>query len=170
MILVVADTGPIRYLVLIEAIEVLARLYDRVVLPQAVFAELTHAHAPEAVQRWAVALPDWAEVRKASGVVMAGVLDLGETEAIALAQELHADSLLLDEVEARQFALRLGLPVAGTVGVLEKAAERGWIDLAEALHRLTRTNFRIAPELLREALTRDGARRDRSSRNPGLKP
>ena len=59
MILVVADTGPIRYLVLIEAIEVLARLYDRVVLPQAVFAELTHAHAPEAVQRWAATLPDW---------------------------------------------------------------------------------------------------------------
>lgn len=47
MILVVADTGPIRYLVLIEAIEVLARLYDRVVLPPAVLAELTHAHAPE---------------------------------------------------------------------------------------------------------------------------
>ena len=132
MILVVADTSPIHYLVLIEAVGILPRLYDRVVLPSVVLAELTHRNAPSPVRTWADALPPWAEVRMAAQVDLIGMLDPGEAEAIALAQELKADSLLLDEAEARQEARRLGLPVSGTVGVLEKAADRGLIDLAEA--------------------------------------
>ena len=97
MILVVADTGPICYLALIEAADILARLYDRVVLPSAVLAELTHPNAPAAVKAWASRLPAWVEVRRATHVDAGSVLGPGEAEAIALAQELKADSLLLDE-------------------------------------------------------------------------
>jgi predicted nucleic acid-binding protein len=100
-------------------------------------------------------LPHWAEIKAATHIDVEGVLDPGEAEAIALAQELKADSVLLDEIEGRQEALRRGLAVSGTVGVLEKAAERGLVDLSEAFERLARTNFRIDPELLREALQRD---------------
>src|ERR1039458_3211858 len=112
MILVVADTGPICYLALIEATDILSRLYDRVVLPSAVLAELTHPNAPSAVKAWASRLPAWVEVRRAIQVDAGSVLGPGEAEAIALAQELNADSLLLDETEARQEALRLGQPVS----------------------------------------------------------
>jgi predicted nucleic acid-binding protein len=167
MILVVADTGPLRYLVLIEAIDLLARLYDRVIIPHAVFAELTHVHAPVVVREWASALPPWAEIKHASRIELGGLLDPGEAEAIALAQELKADSLLLDETEARQEALRLGLPVSGTVGILEKAAERNWINLREAFQRLSRTNFHIARDLLQQALQRDAARHKRRERDQG---
>ena len=52
MILVVADSGPIHYLVLVDAIDVLPRIYDRVVIPQSVLNELLHPHAPEAVRNW----------------------------------------------------------------------------------------------------------------------
>lgn len=159
MILIVADTGPIRYLVLIDAIEVLSRIYDRVIIPSAVLAELAHPHAPAAVQGWVSALPSWVEVKSARQIELDGVLDPGETEAIALAQELKAHSLLLDETEARQAAIRLGLPVSGTIGILEMAAERGLIDLPDAFQRLSRTNFRIARDLLQQALKRDAARR-----------
>lgn len=89
MILVVADAGPIRYLVLIEAVELLSRFYDRVIIPFTVSAELTHPHAPAAVREWASALPAWAEVRLASHVDLGGMLDPGEAEAIALAQEFN---------------------------------------------------------------------------------
>jgi predicted nucleic acid-binding protein len=156
--LVVADTGPIRYLVLTEQIEVLPRLFGRIILPASVIGELTHAGAPPAVSTWARALPPWVEVRRTSVPVPLNDLGPGESEAIALAIELDA-AVLLDEAEARSRALRLGLAVSGTVGLLERAAERGMLDLKDALTRLLRTNFRIAPNLIQDALQRDAARR-----------
>ncbi len=63
-------------------------------------------------------MPAWAEVRRPAQAIPPGRLDAGECEAIALALELQPASILLDEMEARQEALRLGLPVAGTIGVL----------------------------------------------------
>jgi predicted nucleic acid-binding protein len=161
MILVVADTGPLRYLVVIEAIELMPRLYDRVIIPSEVLKELTHPNAPLAVKTWASALPSWAEVRAAAHDELDGLLDPGEAEAIILAEQLKADSLLLDEMEGRREALRRGLPVAGTIGLLEKAAERNLINLEEAFARLCRTNFHISPELLRDSLQRDAANRQR---------
>lgn len=159
MILVVADTGPLCYLILIEAIELLPRLYDQVVIPSAVLAELTHPKAPLAVKSWASALPSWAEVRVAAHSELDHLLDPGEAEAIILAEQLKADSLLLDEMEARREALRRGLPVAGTIGVLEKAAERNFISLSEAFTRLARTNFHVSPEVIEQALQRDASKR-----------
>ena len=159
MILVVADTGPLCYLILIEAIGLLPRLYDRIVIPSAVLAELTHPKAPLAVRTWVDRLPSWVEVRTASHTELDDILDPGEAEAIILAEQLKADSLLLDETEARREALRRGLPVAGTIGVLEKAAERNLINLSEAFARLARTSFYIAPEVLQQALQRDAANR-----------
>jgi predicted nucleic acid-binding protein len=159
MILVVADTGPLCYLILIEAIGLLPRLYDRIVIPSAVLRELTHPKAPTAVKTWADTLPSWAEVRTADYAELDDILDPGEAEAIILAGQLNADSLLLDEMEARQEALRRGLPVAGTIGVLEKAAERNLINLSDAFSRLARTSFYITPEVLQQALQRDASNR-----------
>ncbi len=110
MILVVADTGPLCYLILIEAVGLLPRMYDRVVIPSAVLAELAHPKAPAAVKTWAGSLPAWAEVRTAAHDELDDILDPGEAEAIILAEQLKADSLLWDEMEARREALRRGLP------------------------------------------------------------
>jgi predicted nucleic acid-binding protein len=159
MILVVADTGPLCYLILIEAVGLLPRMYDRVVIPSAVLAELAHPKAPAAVKTWAGSLPTWAEVRTAAHDELDDILDPGEAEAIILAEQLKADSLLLDEMEARREALRRGLPVAGTVGVLEKAAERNLINLSEAFSKLARNSFYIAPQVLQQALQRDATNR-----------
>lgn len=156
MTLVVADTGPIRYLVIIEAIGILPKLFDRVVLPRSVMAELSHPRAPSKSRDWASNLPAWAEVRSAHHIDLEKILDPGEAEAIALALELKASALLLDEAEGRKHAISRGLPVAGTVGLLEKAASHNLLNLREALNRLRKTNFRIDPRILREALERAG--------------
>jgi hypothetical protein len=62
--LVVADTSPINYLVLLEHTAVLPALYTRVLLPPAVVLELLDAEAPEVVRAWAADLPTWCEVRR----------------------------------------------------------------------------------------------------------
>ncbi|HWL93884.1 MAG TPA: DUF3368 domain-containing protein [Phycisphaerae bacterium] len=159
MILVVADTGPIHYLILIDAVDLLADLYDKLVIPQTVAKELGHGRAPEQVRRWVESLPGWVEVHESPAYASARRLDLGELEAIALALELKPASLLLDEWEAKEEALRLGLPVSGTLGVLEKASKRGLVDLKQAIDRLLKTSFRIDSDLVRDVLSRNDGKR-----------
>ena len=61
--LVVADTSPLRYLVVIQAIEVLPLLYERVVVPQAVRTELQHPRSPREVRAWLATPPAWVDIR-----------------------------------------------------------------------------------------------------------
>jgi predicted nucleic acid-binding protein len=160
--LVVADTSPINYLVLIEQTAVLPTLYTRVVLPPAVVHELRYAEAPEVVRAWAADLPTWCKVRRPTSLVGAETLahlGVGEREAIALAQELRVDLLLIDEADGRRLALSRALTVTGTLGVLERAAERGLIELTSTLARLLTTTFRVRDELLQALLARDAARK-----------
>lgn len=149
---VVTDTSPLRYLVLIEAIEILPRLYQRVLIPAAVIKELTHPHAPIPVRHWAADLPAWAEIKTARPVAYQLGLGPGETEAIALAAETSADLLLLDEVAGRREALKRGLAISGTLGVIEEAAKRHLVDGPGLLRKLLQTNFRIDPASAKEIL------------------
>ena len=66
MILIVADTGPINYLIQIGHIDLLAKLAEKTVLPRSVSAELLHPAAPDAVRAWASEPPDWIEIRAAT--------------------------------------------------------------------------------------------------------
>jgi predicted nucleic acid-binding protein len=88
-------------------------------------------------------------------------LDKGEQEAIALAQELNADYLLLDETEARKEASRRHLPFIGTLGILRRAARLDLIDLPSALARLQQTTFYVHPELIQSLLDEDLRRKNR---------
>jgi predicted nucleic acid-binding protein len=157
----VADTSPLRYLVLINAIEILPRLFEGVFVPDIVHAELRHAHAPATVRRWAETVPSWLTVVPSPSVQDADlrILDAGERAAIALAMETHPDLLLIDERAGVAVARARGLAVTGTLGLLERAANRGLTDLPTALAGLKATNFHVRQELLDALLTRDRARR-----------
>jgi predicted nucleic acid-binding protein len=87
---VVADTSPINYLVLIAHIDVLQQLYGRILIPPAVLAELRHPVAPKPVRDWADRAPKWVEVLSPKSNLFLAQLDPGENEAIALATEVHA--------------------------------------------------------------------------------
>ena len=67
--IVVSDTSPLNYLVLIGCIELLPQLFDQVFIPQAVLDELNHERTPEAVRQWVAALPEWAVVRSVLSVL-----------------------------------------------------------------------------------------------------
>ena len=160
MRLVIADTGPVNYLVLIGHIDLLPALFDKVILPSAVQAELTDPSAPPSVRNWIANPPAWLNVHEAPSrqpdqASMEG-LDEGEAAAIALAILLDADLLLMDDREGVIAARGKGLRVTGTLGVLDLAAQRGLVNFAEAVNSLRRTTFRI-PEALLDSLMKKHA-------------
>jgi predicted nucleic acid-binding protein len=106
--IVIADTTPVNYLVLIQAVEVLPRLFGQVLIPPAVFAELKDMETPSPVRAWLANAPSWFQVQTlhSSPDPELDYLDPGEREAIALAEELKADQLLVDEIDARKEAAR----------------------------------------------------------------
>ena len=122
--IVVADSGPLHYLILLGHVGLLHRFYGRVAVPDAVAAELLSPGAPTID------------------------LDHGERSAIALAEILHADLLLIDEAAGRAEARRRHLRVTGTLGVLRAGAELGLVDVPDLIARLHATSFYVDEALL----------------------
>jgi len=147
--LVVADASPVNVLVRIQHIEVLPRLFGRIVIPPAVEREMLHPSTPKEVSTWLASRPAWLEVRVPAHVDVLLPVDPGEQEAISLARELKADLLLVDDRKARRAAQGQGLAIAGTLSVLERAAQQGILHLGEALTRIRATDFSISDRLLR---------------------
>lgn len=134
--IVVSDTTPLISLLKIGRIDLLENLFGQVLIPQAVFDELT---ADERFQREAdqirrkrfmrvraVQNPESADIlKRATG------LDRGESEAIVLTDELHADLLLMDEAKGRAVSFQMGFKIMGTIGVLMAAYEENELTAEE---------------------------------------
>jgi predicted nucleic acid-binding protein len=149
-LIVVADTSPINYLIQIGCDGLLAKLYGRITIPFGVMQELHHTSAPPAVRQWLTHVPAWIDVRPitSSPDTSLAYLGLGEREALQLAEEQHADLLLIDERKGRLEARRRGLKTTGTLGVLLSAGAVGLIDPEAAyLRLLTETSFRTSAAL-----------------------
>jgi predicted nucleic acid-binding protein len=150
--LIVADTSPLNYLILVQAAHVLPQLYGQILIPPEVLRELRDAAGPVVVRSWAADVPRWLEVRRAIEVDMTLPLDEGERAALALATQLGADRLLIDEREGRRIAVRMGIPIAGTLAVIRDAALAGLLDLKGTIDHLKQTSFRASPALFDEIL------------------
>jgi predicted nucleic acid-binding protein len=159
---VVADTAPLNYLILIAAVEILPRLYESVWVPQAVRDELAHPNGPQQVREWVAEPPSWLIVHSETPSIDPAFshLDPGESQAIALATSLPAGLLLIDDRQGSIEARRRGLKTLGTLGLLDEAASRGWIDLSVMFRRLNSTTFR-SPRRLMALMLEQNARRIR---------
>jgi predicted nucleic acid-binding protein len=148
-VIVVSDASPLISLAAIDRLDLLRRLYNEVIIPEAVRREVVLT-APGAAGAADVAGANWIKVRSVEDRTLVEALrvtlDVGEAEAIALALEVHADLLLVDERRARSVAQRLGQPVIGVLGVvveaklisavgplLEDLTERAGFRVSEAL-------------------------------------
>ena len=151
MTVVVSDTTPLIYLVLIDAAELLPRRFSAVLIPPAVARELSHPGTPQQVRDFIANPPAWLQFVTPKVVNNTLGLDAGETEAISVAMELKVQSILIDERKGRRVAAQCGLVSIGTLAILEKSAENGWIDFAEYIGRLRKTLFRIDERLIAEA-------------------
>src|SRR5439155_12492211 len=119
---------PLTALMTIGHADILQRLFAEVVIPVAVQSELRRSHAT---------LPDWLRVQELQNDekarLYAQTVDRGEAEAIALAEELHADHLLIAERKGRRLAQQQGVPVVGLLGVVLMARRAGFIPSARDL-------------------------------------
>ena len=148
--IVVADTGPLHYLVLMDAIEVLGQLYKLVIVPVAVIDELKNERTPEPVLRRISEPSAWLEVRPNPAFDPSlDFLGPGERAALSLAEFLNADELLIDDLARRREAEQRHMHVRGTLAVLADAHLAGLLDFENALLPLRTTNFRLSAELER---------------------
>jgi predicted nucleic acid-binding protein len=125
MIVVVSDTSPLRDMVLVEQVEVLPRLFDQVLVPPVVLREMSQVRTPDPVRARAASPPAWLTVREPSSLDPSLNLGAGEQAALALAQEVQAARILVDDRDAVRAARTCGLTPIGTLALLDEAAERG---------------------------------------------
>jgi predicted nucleic acid-binding protein len=166
--IIIADTTPLNYLVLIGEVEILKALFGNIIIPQAVFDELRRDRTPQPVKDWIDSQPPWLEVKRPSRELddVAKSLGSGEREAIALAIDLDADTILLDDKRAKSEARLRNIRVITILNILEAAAERDLLDLPDAIERLRRTNFYMpADELVEQVLERDRRRKEDAKQN-----
>jgi predicted nucleic acid-binding protein len=157
--LVVADSSPLVVLTMIGHIDKLPKLFGQVIIPPEVSAELHQSNRPQAVRHFIALRPAWLLERVPTSIESIPSLHAGEIAALALARELKADLVLIDEVRGRKAAADRHIPFTGTIGVLELAADQGLLELQDAFARVKRTDFWISPELLDERLKLYLARR-----------
>jgi predicted nucleic acid-binding protein len=156
---IVADSGPLHYLVLVDCADLLARVFDHVLIPIEVRDELSHRNAPARVKNWIGSAQPWLVIERVKEFRPITGLHPGEAAALQLALQTSTRALLIDDMDGRVAARRLGLTVVGTIGLLERMSELRLIELGAAISRLRRTNFFVSPELLNAALERDRQRR-----------
>lgn len=129
--IVVADTSVLLNLCRVGQVELLQLLFHEVVIPLEVGAEFTRLSLQ--VPRFTgLTLPSWLRQQAVSGVPpsvrTAAGLDPGEIAALALALEIHADAILVDERRGHEVARQLGLRTIGVLGILLKARTSGMIS------------------------------------------
>jgi predicted nucleic acid-binding protein len=155
--IVVADTSPINYLLLIGQIDLLPRLFQQIIIPDKVRDEMLDPEAPPMLQQWIADPPSWLTVQPVPVIdTTLNNLDLGEQAAITLAQTLPADLLIIDERLGRRIAEARGIAIIGTLGILDDAVAQGWINLTEAIAQLEQTNFRISRQIIETLLKNEG--------------
>jgi predicted nucleic acid-binding protein len=153
--IVISNATPLIGLALIEHLHLLQSLYVEVLVPPAVYAEVL-AGGP--------GRPGSAELQHATWIRRTPLqdprradllsdLDRGEAEVLALAQELHADLVIVDERLGRRHAKRLGLTLTGTLGVLLRAKAQGHIaEIKPWIDQLQQGGIHLNDFLVEEAL------------------
>jgi predicted nucleic acid-binding protein len=151
MSVVVSDTSPIRALDHLKLTSLFSRLYGEVLIPPGVAEELCDPASSLPPLEWAnipgLRLRAPSDIGRVSQLL--DELDRGESEAIVLAIEVHAAALLVDERQARGIAVSLGLKPVGTLAMLIRAKEQGFVSAVTPLMEQLRTGigFHISPAL-----------------------
>ncbi|AWH84977.1 DUF3368 domain-containing protein [Flavobacterium album] len=138
--IIISDTSCLIILSKIGELDLLKLIYGQIIT------------TPEIAEEFGEPLPEWIIVRRIADNSRQQILELqidrGESSAIALALEIVECTLILDDYKARKIAVRLGLTITGTIGIIVKAKLSGIIpSIKPYLNKIKQTDFRISGEL-----------------------
>lgn len=155
--IVVSDTSALSNLALVEHLWLLQDIYQTVIIPDVVAGELAAARDPtisDILQLSWIQTKSLTRLQIADQLQQERGLDAGEASAIALALELQADDLLIDERLGRQEAIRLGIPIIGILGVLLVAKRRSLIPQIKPVvdTLIHQAGFRVSRQLYQQVL------------------
>jgi uncharacterized protein len=159
----VANTGPVIALALIDRLDILRSLFQSVSISEEVHKELleggSSGHGLISLQK-----ASWIKVQPLSSPIdplLMTVIDNGEASVVQLALETKADYVLIDERKGRKVARDVyGLKVIGTARIVVEAKEKGILDssVAETLSRLKENGYWIHDDIVNLALKKAGER------------
>lgn len=139
--LVIADSGPIFSLAIINQLELLNDLFDEVKIPHAVWEEITQDKSTKFYAR--IELFFKAKVTKIKSFnELTFLMDYGESESVILYKELNAQFLLVDDKKARKIAENFNINCIGTLGLLVTAKNKGIIKTLKPLFKVLLENDR----------------------------
>ena len=154
--LVIADSGPIFSLALIERLDILDKLFDEVCISQAVWEEITFDATKSDDQNISSFFKNRIQPIKGFNELIF-IMDSGESESVMLYKELNADFLLIDDKKARAIAENLGVNCIGIIGLLAVARNKGFIKELKPLFDTFLQNKRYySVELLNAILFKFG--------------
>jgi hypothetical protein len=158
---VVADSTPLIGLAMIGQFDLLHQVFGEVVISQAVYDETVTRGRESGGARHEVLNASWittSSVQERLAVqVLLDELDIGEAETLVLAQELKAALVLMDEKKGRRKLRQLRVPTLGTLGLLLRAKDMGFIPAVRpAIERLRAMTFVMSDRLITEVLRTAG--------------
>jgi predicted nucleic acid-binding protein len=156
--IIVCDSSPLFALAICDKLHLLEQMYDTALIPEAVYNEVSVSGKPNAdkIQEWAH--NKVAQVKNDDFIqTLAGMLGMGEAEAIALYKAKDADYLLIDERKGRKIAESYNIKIIGTLGLLLLAKQKGLLEnVKPCIELLQQSTIRITPELYEKTLQRAG--------------
>jgi predicted nucleic acid-binding protein len=157
---VVVNTTPLIALSYLGRLDLLKTLYGEIVIPDAVYRELS-VKEDSVCKRFVDESLDWICIKKIKNEMAKAMyktqLHEGEVEVMILAQEINADVVVIDDANAKKHAKYLGLPVTGTLGVLIKAKREGYLsEIKPLLQQLLENNIYISDKIIDLCLKQAG--------------
>lgn len=151
---VIVNSTPLIILGKIGELEILKNLYGEIIIPRAVFEEVT-------VKSDAIKTCSWIKIfevqDKSNRKIYQSKLHDGEVEVMMLAKEISADLLIIDDNAAKKTAKFLGFIVTGTLGILLKAKTKKIIsEIRPILEKMQDENFYISKEIIKLVLKTAG--------------
>jgi predicted nucleic acid-binding protein len=151
--ILIADSSALITLSIIKKLEILEKLFGDVFIPQAVFNEITKVNKRESPE-----LKEYCQnrIKTISTNINFNIsLGIGESEAIILYKEMEANFFLCDDKKAKKFAKSFNINVIGSLGVLLKAKETGYVTKIKPLVEiLKQSNIFIDDKIYRLVLAK----------------
>ena len=145
--MIVSNSSCLIILIRLEKLDLLQKMYGKITIPGSVKKEVFKRKK----------VPDWIDVVEITQPVAYEILEKtlgqGESEALTLCLEAKADLLIVDDLAARKTAQRLGIKVAGVIGILLEAKRLGLIPhIKDLLDQMMSLDFRISKAVYDDAL------------------